>query len=1001
MHPLRFRVQSVSVILLLWGWAISAAQNADVPALDPAKDLPRVPPTEPDKAVATFQVKPGFEIQLVAAEPLVVDPVAMDFDEDGRLFVVEMRDYSERRDERLGRVRVLEDTDGDGRFDKSWVFAEDLPWPTAVLCYDGGVYVGSTPDLLFLKDTNGDHRADVREVIFTGFAADSLQRLNVQALMNSFRWGIDHRVHGSASMSGGRITSPKRSGLKEISLSGRDFSFDPRTLDFRAETGGGQHGMSFDNAGRKFMCSNSDHLQCALVEDRYLARGAFLDAPAARASIASDGPAAEVYRISPDEPWRVVRTRWRVTGAVPGMVEGGGRPSGYFTGATGATIYRGSAFPSEYLGDAFVADCGSNLIHHKKVRPQGVGFVAERAADEQRSEFVASRDNWFRPVQFANAPDGALYVVDMYREVIEHPWSLPEPIKQHLDLNSGNDRGRIYRIVPKGFQQPARPALGRQSNAQLARLLGHPNGWHRDAASRLLYQRQDAASVAAVERIARDSRSGLGRLHALWTLDGLGALGEDRLAAALADKSPVVREHALRLLEPTASRGALRVATWAALRELARDRDPRVAHQLAWTLNRIHGVGEAAVHKVFLQSQPASAVLTAPMLGALGNAAPDRLVELWPAAGSTTSGNPWLPVLARGVGLRNRPQELSRLRDQFERAPPSRLSLQWLAALASGLSRAGASLGAWDPESKLSSHYVLAQRFVQNTARGQSDRLDLEAGLGLLGYILTPSRLEALAGALTKSSDESIQQAILGAMSRSSERETALALLENWAHLTGGARKDALQILLRRNAWIPLVMESVEAGRIPRTELSQDQVQKLRGGPDAALRNRAVALWGAAPSENRQEVVNRFLPALSEDGNKDRGKRLYEERCMICHRVGNRGGAVGPDLESVRSMGKEKLLTQILDPNREVAPNYMAYDLETISGESVTGLMSFETAEQVRLKLAGGAESSFPRSQIRRLRAAGRSLMPEGLEQGLAPRDVADLLEFISPGPTR
>ena len=197
-----------------------------------------------------------------------------------------------------------------------------------------------------------------------------------------------------------------------------------------------------------------------MCEDRYAGRNPFFTMPPAALDIAADGPAAEVYRISPDEPWRVIRTRWRVTGLFPGPIEGGGRPSGYFTGATGITIYRGDALPEDFRGNAFVADCGSNLIHRKKLFPDGVGLIARRPADEQKTEFLASRDNWFRPVQMANAPDGALYIADMYRETIEHPWSLPESLKKFLDLNSGNDRGRIYRIVPEGFQQPTLPHLG-------------------------------------------------------------------------------------------------------------------------------------------------------------------------------------------------------------------------------------------------------------------------------------------------------------------------------------------------------------------------------------------------------------------------------------------------------------------------------------------------------------------------------------------------------------
>ena len=415
-------------LIFLCARALAADPEADV------SDLPRIPPTEPANALNTFKVKPGFRVELAASEPNVRDPVAISFDEYGRMYVVEMRDYSERRDERLGEVRLLEDTDNDGAFEKSTVFAGGLPWPTAVICFGGGVFVATTPDILFLRDTNGDGKADERRVVLTGFGK-GLERLNVQALPNSFNWTLDHRIHGATGPNGGQVTAVN-SPAAPVELRGRDFSFDPRTLDLRAETGGSQHGLTFDNYGRKFVCNNSSHIQTLMYEERYAARNAVYSLPRALVDIAKDGGAAPVYRISPDEPWRVIRTQWRVAGKVPGPIEGGGRASGYFTSATGVTIYRGDAYGPEFVGDAFIGDCGSNLVHRKKVRSNGIGLVAERPADEQKTEFLASTDNWFRPVQFANAPDGCLYVLDMYREVIEHPWSLPPGIKKHLDLNS-------------------------------------------------------------------------------------------------------------------------------------------------------------------------------------------------------------------------------------------------------------------------------------------------------------------------------------------------------------------------------------------------------------------------------------------------------------------------------------------------------------------------------------------------------------------------------------
>src|SRR5258706_4274244 len=245
--------------------------------------------------------------------------------------------------------------------------------------------------------------------------------------------------------------------------------------------------------------------------------------PAPLLDIAVDGPAAEVYRASPEEPWRVIRTKWRVRGNLSGPIGGGGRSAGYFTGATGVTIYRGNAYGPEFEGDAFIGDAGGNLVHRKKLLPDGAIVKAQRAADEQTSEFVASTDTWFRPVQFANGPDGCLYVIDMYRETIEHPWSLPESLKKHLDLNSGNDRGRIYRVVPEGFKRPGKVRLGEASMAELVKTLAHPNGWHRDTAARLIYERQDRAAVPLVEALLANhgakpqaAEVELGRLHALY-----------------------------------------------------------------------------------------------------------------------------------------------------------------------------------------------------------------------------------------------------------------------------------------------------------------------------------------------------------------------------------------------------------------------------------------------------------------------------------------------------
>jgi len=296
---------------------------------------------------------PDLQIDLVASEPLIQSPVAINFDEHGRMFVVEMIDYPHDRDTHPGRISLLEDTDGDGVFDKTSVYADDLPWPSGAFSYDGGLFVAASPDILYLKDTDGDGRADEQRVVYTGFA-NTVPEAMPDMVVNGFAWGLDNRVYGSTSRNGGIVKAP---GLPQTyDLRGRDFSIDPRTERLRPEVGGGQFGVSFDDYGRRFVSSNANHLMQAMYDLRYTARNEYVEYPRPIIDIPEDGPSAPVYRISPDEDWRVLRTQWRTSGKVRGLVEYGGKPSGYFTSACSLVVYRGDALPGEYVGSAFVAE---------------------------------------------------------------------------------------------------------------------------------------------------------------------------------------------------------------------------------------------------------------------------------------------------------------------------------------------------------------------------------------------------------------------------------------------------------------------------------------------------------------------------------------------------------------------------------------------------------------------------------------------------------------------
>ena len=942
------------------------------PKPDPM-ELPRIPHTPVANARETFEVKPGFDLQLAAAEPLVADPIAMSFDAHGRLYVVEMIGYSERREANAGRIRRLEDTDGDGRFEKSVVFADGLAWPTAVICYSGGVFVGVTPKILFLKDTTGDGKADVNRTVLEGFGTGR-SRLNVQAMFNSFRWGLDNRIHGCTSYMGGSV---KDAAGNTVSLSGRNFSFDPRTLQLRGEDSTAQHGMSFDDAGRKFTCSNSSHLQVLMYPSRYAGRNPHYALPSQRVGIAADGAAAEVFRLSPDEPWRIVRTRWRIAGQVRGPVEGGGRVSGYFTAATGITIYRGDAMKG-LRGNAFIADAGSNLIHRKELRYPGVQPIGERPADELEAEIMASRDNWFRPVQFANAPDGSLFVADMYRETIEHPWSIPESIKQHLDLNSGNDRGRIWRIAPKDFKPPKRAMLTTLKGPQLVQLLAHPNGWHRDTAARLIFEQQDQSLIPVLEKLAANSAAPLGQIHSLWALQGLGALRADHLLPVLGKGTAPARVQAMQLAEQFA-------------------KDPRVVRAVfARVDNPCHDVlyQQALTASVF----PASEEKSIALVTALGQAKGDRWIEA--AVMNALNGDeelgdlfvamhgaPQVSHAARVeflklIGRRNRPGEVAKAVLAVARRAPTRETIDWVNALGPAVG----SLPVLEKE---------ALRWLTLPAKEKPDT-ELFPALTLAWRRGFAEAGPAYLHVARERTAEPVRVAAVQAYAKFTNPPVAANLVALWAKGTPGMRREIEAALATRDERVPVLLDELEKGVIRKDTLSPNTIAALRRQSAAAMVKRVNKLFGApAKAKTRAQAVQDLLPALKLKGDAAAGQVIYTQRCALCHRAGKAGHVLGPDLVSVKANGPEKLLVSIVDPNREVAANYVAYDVALRDGGTQTGLLGDETLTHVRIKLPLGKELLLPRTQVKSMRSGGKSIMPEGLEAGLTPQQVSDLVAFI------
>ena len=979
-----------------------------------ADELPRTPAKEPNEAIAAIQIKDGYQLELAAAEPLVRDPVSISFDEDGRLFVVEMCDYSEQDKEFLGNVRVLEDADNDGRYEKSTLFAHHLSWPTGVICYDGGVFIAAAPDIWYCKDTNGDGQADIRTKVFTGFG-----RQNVQGLLNSFCWGLDNRIYCQTSSSGATVLTPSAPDREAIVLNGRDFSFDPKSLELRPESGGGQHGMSFDDWGRRFACHNSDHLLLYLYADRYASARNNVLLPPSRQSIAVDGPQASVYRISPVEPWRTVRTRLRVNNLVPGPVEGGGRSSGYFTSATGVTIYRGNAFPEEMHGIAFVGDVGSNIVHRKKITASGTSMVGERI--DKESEFVASSDIWFRPVQFANAPDGTLYIADLYREVIEHPKSLPEVIKKHLDLTSGRDRGRIYRIVPPNFQRPRSPQLRSTTIEELVATLEHPNGWHRDTASRLLYERlvpqnkteifSNAATEANLTRVAINSKFPVARLHALGVLASLG-VGQGAAESALSDTHPRVREWAIRWCENTKISSLILKKLFA----LGSDPDPNVRLQMGLSLShfKLSEKDHVAIAIRLLELSQDDRWLNASSLNAIGSYALNAVKFLGAGQGGQSRDNlpdtfgagqggklrPVWQSIAKLAGTQSTIAQLEELDKQFGTMPNDEQRRQFCIGLIHAMhSRFNNALARDDVFAKLP--FLLSQKNIllldaRMRCRDESTPLEQRIeSIELLKWEQFEEDIPMLAGLLDHRLPQPIQEAASRALMQYQSLEVAQRIFQVWPSLSPRLRLSASDVLLSRTSWTEAMLERAGQGGFLLTDLDPARLANLRNHKDPKIQQLVNTALKSSNIGNRQEVLERYRSSLSRLGDKDRGKQVFAKSCSACHRLEGVGYELAPNVAAYKFRGAEAILQNVIEPNREVNPQYVNYTVLTNDERIVTGMVSNESETSVTLLRGENVSEVVARTDIAEMKSSKMSLMPEGLESQIDVQGMSDLIAYI------
>lgn len=974
--------------LLTAGLLATSFRSAIADSVPPLKS-----PLDANQARAAFVLSsPDLRIELVAAEPEVVDPVAIAFGNDGSLWVVEMRDYPYGPRPGTGekpqsRIKHLRDANGDGRFETATVFADELLFPTGLMLWQDGLIVTLAGEITFFADRDHDGSAEVRETWFTGFTQE-----NSQLRANHPTLGPDGRIYVANGLRGGTIVAARpdwKSRGQQVALAGFDFAFDPRTGEAAAVSGHGQFGLCFDEFGNRFVCSNRNPVQHVVMEDQYFRRNPFLAVRTVVQDVAAFAEQSRLYPIS--KAWTTSTLH-----------------ANQFTAACGVQIFRGDALPPEYQGNAFTCDPTGNLVHREVLTPRGASFHSQSADGTQ--EFLASPDTWFRPVNLTNGPDGALYVVDMYRAVIEHPDWMPAELKTRKDLRDGSDRGRIWRVTslePPMLQERPEESLDRLTTADLVDLLEHRSGWHRDTAQRLLIERDPRDVVEALKSSWKQNKLTRSRIRILWLLQTL----DPRLTPAVAAWTDITNRDA-RVREQVVQTIGNNLT--ALLGDLAEDvieveTDDRVRFRLALGLGA-EATAENRRLMVLLLDRGAVDPWLRTAVSTMKAEPPEALVldllTHWEQRGQVPRGGAELleqlcDVAAGQLTAMQAPDLVPRLlaftAPSLTAAEIADLRIAGLRGLGQGGSRRGIPLQA-RLESLSGEQSALLDSLIQQSLAQVADRTQpasqRQTLLRSLRHFDRPDVVHTLLKLALSDEEAPLKIAALDALGASASPTVGGELLNAFERQTPPLRRAILDVLLTRDERIALLLEAVEQRIIAPGELDLPRQNRLIKHRVAAISERAARLFQSG-STDRAAVLAQYQPVLERRGDPARGRLLFEKNCVTCHRIDNQGVNVGPDISDTRDKTPAYLLTNILDPNRAVDANFFSYTVVTKQGKVLTGLIKGETAASVTLRLPEGKEETLLRADLEEFKSSGQSLMPVGLERTLTVDQMADLIAYL------
>jgi uncharacterized protein len=970
----------------------------------------------PEESMRHMVLPRGFEPRLFVAEPTIAKPICMTWDHRGRLWIAESVDYPNTKHpgkDGRDRITVCEDTDGDGKADKLTVFAEGLNIPTSILCANGGLIVLQAPDTLFLKDTDGDGKADVRKVLFTGWGID-----DTHAGPSNLRWGFDNWIWGIVGYSGFRGTvggERHRAGQTFYR-----FKPDGLKLEFMRNTTNNSWGVGFSEDGLVFGSTANGCPSVYLpIPNRYYesVRGW---SPQVLRNIAVN------YQFFP------------VTDQVRQVDYHGG-----FTAAAGHALYTARNYPPQYWNQtAFVTEPTGHLV---------ATFTLQRKASDVAAYYgwnlLASNDGWTSPIAAEVGPDGNVWVIDWYNYIVQH-----NPTPRGFKTGEGNAyetplrdkvHGRIYRIVYNDAKPSTPPALDPSDAKGLVAALGNDNQFWRMHAQRLLVERGKTDVVPAlIDRVGDRwvDAVGLnaGAIHALCAMKGVGALdgadgaAADAAIAALKHPSAGVRRIALQVL-PKSDRSA--GAVLSAL--LLNDPDPqvRLAAMLALAdqppsdeaaraiidllrsglARNDHWLADAATSAAarndlaFLKSMAATRDKAgAPRLGPEILRIAERVAEHWARGGPVDQVGDLVASL-RGIDTAIDEALLRGLARGWPKGKPAKLDRKTAEAIKLLAQRLPAGprgqlvrlVGPWDDPVLASINAEMAAALLKS-AKDESgfDRRRVEAAKELVELrSASDDTVRELLALITPRTSPELATGLIDAVASGSAPGTGTALVERLSALAPSVRAEAIRALLRRAEWTTALVDALEKSQVRFSELALDQKQALTAHPTAAIARRARRLLqqgGGLPDPDRQRVIDQLTAQVRQGGDVAAGKVIFTQQCAKCHRHGNEGGQVGPDLSGVAALPRDELMIHILDPSRSVEGNFVQYTVATTDGRVISGLLAAETRTSVDLVDAEGKRHVVLREDIDEMAASKKSLMPEGFEKQVTPAQLNDLLAFLT-----